>query len=72
MTLFNDLPATTKAETIERQIECVQRELNMRRNVYPGRVAIKKMSQNKADEEIAAMEAVLGTLQSVAKAQNGG
>lgn len=49
--------------TIERQIEAVQREISMRRRVYPRRVQERLMTQDKADEEIEVMEAVLHTLQ---------
>lgn len=44
------------------QIKCVEREIGMRERVYPRWVASKKMSQQKADAEIAAMNAVLATL----------
>ncbi len=46
------------------QIECVKRELRMRRHVYPERVARGAMSQAKADQEIEAMASVLEKLQS--------
>lgn len=48
--------------TLAAQIECVEREISMRRKVYPRFVAMKKMSQAKADAELAAMQAVLETL----------
>lgn len=51
--------------TIEDQIKAVEREISMRRRVYPNWVASKRMSQEKADKEIAAMEAVLETLKQV-------
>lgn len=47
---------------IEDQILCVERELNMRRRVYPGWVAKGRMSQQQADVEIQRMAAVLETL----------
>ena len=47
---------------IDEQIACVKRELAMRRSAYPRWVANGKMTQTKADHEIAAMEAVLVTL----------
>ena len=52
--------------TLAEQIACIERELGMRRIVYPRRIADKKMSQAKADKEIAAMEAVLATLRKMA------
>ena len=51
--------------TIEEQIKAVEREINMRRRVYPRWVENKRMSQEKADKEIKAMEAVLETLKKV-------
>jgi len=53
--------------TIEDQIKAVEREIGMRRRVYPNWVASKRMSQEKADKEITAMEAVLETLKKVQK-----
>ena len=51
------------AVPITSQIACVERELRMRRRVYPRWVEDGRISQAKADAEIAAMEAVLATLQ---------
>lgn len=51
--------------TLEDQIACVKREIAMRESVYPKWVAAKKMSQAKADHELAAMKAVLETLENV-------
>ena len=50
---------------IDRQIACVRREVAMREHVYQRRVADNKMTQAKADEEIATMRAVLATLEGV-------
>ena len=47
---------------LERQIKCVEREIGMRERVYPRWIAGKKMSQSKANDEIAMMRAVLETL----------
>ncbi len=47
------------------QIAAVQREIGMRRTVYPRRVQSGQMKQAAADREIAAMEAVLDTLREV-------
>lgn len=49
--------------TIDQQIACVAREIAMRERVYPTFVRRNKMSQEKADNEIAAMRAVLKTLE---------
>ena len=40
------------------KLKCVERELAMRRAVYPKRVAQKKMSQEKANRELEIMEAI--------------
>ena len=45
------------------QIECVKREIGMREQVYPRRVADGKMKQTTADAELARMRAVLKTLE---------
>jgi hypothetical protein len=49
--------------SLDDQIACVDRELGMRRRVYARRVTAKQMGANVAEREIAAMEAVLATLQ---------
>lgn len=51
--------------TIDEQIECVEREIKMRRKVYPNRVAREQMTQSFAAEQIVTMEAVLETLRAV-------
>jgi hypothetical protein len=53
--------------TIQDQIACVRREVFMRERVYPARVRSRKMSQQKADTELAAMRAVLKTLTDMAE-----
>ena len=44
------------------QIKCVEREINMRRRIYPRRVINKTMTEGEKDREIATMQAVLNTL----------
>jgi hypothetical protein len=44
------------------QLACVEREVEMRKVVYPKWVAAGKLSQKKANEEILRMEAVAETL----------
>jgi hypothetical protein len=51
--------------TIEEQIAEVERELELRRRVYPRRVEEKKMSQNASDLHMRRMENVLATLRAV-------
>lgn len=48
--------------SLERQIRCVKRELGKRKGVYPRWVASGRMTQEQADDEREAMEAVLATL----------
>lgn len=43
----------------ERKIACLDREIGMRRRVYPRFVQVKKMTKEAADEEIAVLEAIL-------------
>ncbi len=47
---------------LQRQIECIKREVRMRHYNYPKWVASHRMTQKIADEEILSMEAVLATL----------
>ena len=54
--LFGDLP---KAFTPEQKAEAIERELSFRRRVFEPRVAEGKMTQRKADYEIAVFEAIL-------------
>lgn len=53
--------------SLEQQIACVEREIGMRERVYPRWVNSRppKLTQKKADEELGAMRAVLGTLNHV-------
>jgi hypothetical protein len=48
------------------QIACVRRELHLRVRVYPRQVATGRLTNEKATKEIAAMAAVLRTLEQVA------
>jgi hypothetical protein len=57
---FPDAPPSPVS--IEDQIACVEREIVMRRKVYPRWVGAKKMGKASADRELRAMEAVLDTL----------
>lgn len=50
-------------KTLAEQLDAVLRELAMRRNAYPRWVRDGKMTQAKADHEIACMEAVAATVQ---------
>lgn len=55
--------------TIAEQIDCIERELRFRRQVYPRRVAEQKMSQQLADRQIELMEAVRATLERIGREQ---
>lgn len=45
--------------TTQRKIDCLKRELSMRRSVYPKRVLQGRLDAKTADEEIAVLEAIL-------------
>jgi len=47
---------------ISDQIKCVEREIDMRRRVYPSRIIAGKMTQGTADREIEIMRHVYQTL----------
>jgi hypothetical protein len=51
------------------QLAAIKREIAMRRGVYPKWVASGRMKQAKADHELAAMEAVLETLERLSAAE---
>lgn len=57
--------------SIEQQIACVRREIGFREHVYARRVSDGKMTQKLADRELAAMRAVLATLETMPKTQPG-
>jgi hypothetical protein len=40
------------------KLRCVEREIAMRKSVYPKWIAAKRLSQENADREIAVMEAI--------------
>jgi hypothetical protein len=48
---------------LSEQVAAVAREIAMRKRTYPRWVEANRMTQAKADHEIAAMEAVLATVQ---------
>jgi hypothetical protein len=50
------------APTLQDQIIEIDRELRMRRNAYPRLVSENKLTQARADRQLAVMEAVLLTL----------
>jgi hypothetical protein len=47
------------------QIAEVEREIALRKRVYPNRIATGRMTQHHADRHLAVMEAVLKTLSSI-------
>ena len=51
------------------QIECIKRELAMRRRLYPKLIASERMPLTKAEAELKTMEAVLQTLEEIAAPQ---
>ena len=48
--------------SIQEQIKCVEREIDMRKKVYPRLVINGKMTEGQKNKEIAAMNAVYNTL----------
>lgn len=48
--------------TVAEMVACVEREITMRRRVYPRWVADGRLTQVKADHEVRAMRAVLAKL----------
>jgi hypothetical protein len=52
-------------------IRCTERELELRKHVYPRRVEAKKMTQEEADRELAYMRAVRQTLLRIGKLYEG-
>jgi hypothetical protein len=51
------------------QIKCAKRELALRRSAYPKWVQSGRMKRETADYEIAAMEAVLASLEALLSVQ---
>lgn len=48
--------------TASELLRCAERELRLRRQVYPNRVLTHRMSQHQADVEIARMQAIAAWL----------
>ena len=48
---------------LDKQIACAKRELALRRRVYPTWITAKRMTAFKAEDEIAAMAAIVATLE---------
>lgn len=68
---MTDLFDPGRAVPLHTQIEAAERELKMRRNVYPRRIASGVMTQALADREIANMQAIVETLKAVRKSEEG-
>ena len=51
------------------QIKCAKRELALRRSAYPKWVQSGRMKRETADSEIAAMEAILASLEALLSVQ---
>lgn len=56
---MNDLFNGARVITTADKIAAIKRELGYRRAEFPKQIAAKKMSREKADHEIALMEAIL-------------
>ena len=61
------MTVTPDQVTLGMQIACVEREIVLRRQVYPKLVGQGKMKQATAELQIAAMEAALLTLKGLAR-----
>lgn len=59
----SELPQCPSVAAAERQLRAARRELNMRKLKYPGWVALKKIKQHVADDELAAMQGIVATLE---------
>ena len=55
---------------LEDQLKCAKRELGMRKHAYPRWCAEGRMTQEKADREIAMMAAICDTLSHLVQAAN--
>lgn len=53
---------TAPAPTLAEQAACLERELGIRRRIYPKWVGAGRITQDVADREIARMEAALATI----------
>jgi hypothetical protein len=49
------------------QLRCAERELKLRKRVYPRRIEAQRMTQDLADREVRMMEAIVGTLEALAQ-----
>ena len=59
------------AVSLEAQLRCAQRELAVRRAVYPGLVARHRLTEEQARHELAAMRAIVQTLTRLVVAAGG-
>ena len=57
------LAAAEPPITLRDEIECIKRELKLRRKVYPRWIATQRMAEGYANREIAVMEAILRRLE---------
>ena len=55
--------------SLDNQIACVRRELSIRRRCYPGWIVSGKITQDWADFQMDAMEAVLKSLEALQDAE---
>ncbi|GAB3272714.1 hypothetical protein GCM10027347_44520 [Larkinella harenae] len=51
--------------TIDQEIQCLIREIGLRKSVYPKRIESGKLKQESADYEIAVMESALNRLKAL-------
>lgn len=63
---MTDFELSSGVVPIEKQIQCVAREIKMRERCYPRWVRQGRMTEKQATDELERMRAVLHTLQEVA------
>ena len=62
---MSDLFTAERLGDIDAQLACVKREIGFRKRVYPRQISQGKITRADADREIATMQAVLGSLETL-------
>jgi hypothetical protein len=55
--------------TIRDKLACLERELRIRRQVYPNRILTKRMSLKKAERELTLIEAIIEDYRTIIAAE---
>lgn len=64
-----DVVALHPQYSVDDQLACLERELRLRKRVYPGRIANGRMSAAQARHELAVMESLVREYRGKAQAQ---